>query len=161
MKKHPLKILGTVFASIAAVELAALIILLAIPAVRHSDEALIVLPSVLGIQTLVFGGIGAGFLTHVRKKEKLREELKAGGYTKTAAVVEVERVYSVHINGRCPYRVVCRIEEGSVLHEYRSDMLRSDPGLLPGDPVTIYLDWRDDSRYYVDVESASPTIIRH
>lgn len=161
MKKHPMKIIGVIFSSIAAVELVVLLVLLAIPAIRQADEALIVLPSVLGIQSLVFGGIGIGFLTYVRKKEKLREELKAGGYTKTASVVETERVYSVRINGRYPYRVICRIEEGGVLHEYRSDMLRDDPGLLPGDAVTVYLDWQDDSRYYVDVESAAPTIVRH
>ena len=161
MKKNPLKLIGIIFSCIAAVEFTALVVLLAIPAIRTSSEALIVLPSVLGIQSLVFGGIGIGFLTHVRKKEKLREELKAGGYTKTATVIETERVYSVRINGRYPYRVICRIQDGSVLHEYRSDMLNHDPGLVPGDQVTVYLDWRDDSRYYVDVESAAPTIIRH
>ena len=97
----------------------------------------------------------------MRKKERLREELLSNGFCETAVVTETERVYSVRINSHHPYRVACRVERDGVLHEYRSDMLMHDPGLLPGDPVRLYLDRRDDNRYYVDVESAAPTIIRH
>ena len=160
-QRHPLKLMGLIFAGIAVVELIVLCVLLCMPAIRQDSEAVIVFPSVLGLQSLIFGSLGLGFLLYVRKKEKLREELVGKGYVKTASVVEIERVYTVRINSRYPYRVICRIEENGVLHEYRSDMLAHDPGLLPGDRVDVYLDWQDDKRYYVDVESASPTIIRH
>jgi len=156
MKRHPLKLMGIIFAGIAAVEA-----LLCLPFLFDYREAAFIFPCVLGIQSLIFGGIGAGFLLHVRRRERLREALIANGSFQTATVVETERVYSVRINSRHPYRVVCRVERGGVLHEYRSDMLMHDPGLLPGDPVRLYLDRRDDNRYYVDVESAAPTIIRH
>ena len=36
-----------------------------------------------------------------------------------------------------------------------------DPGLLPGMRVPVYLDPHDERRYYVDVESAAPPIVRH
>ena len=160
-QKNPMKLFGAIFSGVAAIELIALLVLFCMPAIRQDSEAAIVFISVLGIQSLIFGSIGAGVLLNIRKKEKLREDLTANGYFKTAVVVETERVYSVRINSRHPYRVVCRVEENGVLHEYRSDMLLHDPGLLPGDRVNVYLDWQDDKRYYVDVESAAPEIIRH
>ena len=159
--RHPLKLMGWIFAGIAAIELIVLVVLLCVPAIRQDSEAMIALPTAIGVQILIFGSLGLGFLLSVRKKEKLREELVGKGYFKTATVIETERVYTVRINSRYPYRVVCRMEENGILHEYRSDMLAHDPGLLPGDPVNVYLDWQDDKRYYVDVESAAPTIIRH
>lgn len=160
-QKNPMKLFGAIFAGVAVVELVALLALLCMPVIRQNAEAVTVFVSVLGIQSLIFGSIGAGVLINIRKKEHLREALIANGYFKTAVVVETERVYNVRINSRHPYRVVCRIEENGVLHEYRSDLLMHDPGLLPGDSVNVYLDWQDDKRYYVDVESAAPEIIRH
>ena len=78
-----------------------------------------------------------------------------------ADVTGLEWVANVTVNGRHPCRVVCRIERGGVLHEYRSEALRFDPGLLPGMRVPVYLDPHDERRYYVDVESAAPPIVRH
>lgn len=159
MKKHPLKILGVIFTCIAAVELIAVLVLLI--TLSKEPEALMISGGVLGIQTLVFGTIGLCFWGHARKKERLREELLACGHPELAEVTEVERVLSVRINSRHPYRVVCRIRRDGVLHEYRSDMLMHNPGLMPGDPITVYTDQQNDRRYYVDVESASPPVVRH
>ena len=161
IRKNPFKLLGIIFACVAAVEALVLLVLLCIPAIRSQSEAMIVLPSVLGLQSLIFGGIGAGFLLHVSRQEKLRQDLLSNGLYETASVVAIEQDWRVRVNGRSPYRVICRVEREGVLHEYRSHQLYDDPGLLPGDPVNVYLDRRDDSRYYVDVESASPAIIRH
>lgn len=159
--KTPLKILGIIFSVVASIELVALAVFWLVAAPVAPYEAKLVLTLVLGIQSIVFGSIGFGFLAHIRKRSALREDLLAGGYYETAQVVETERVYNVQINGRRPYRVICRTQRDGVLHEYRSEMLSADPGLMPGDDVRVYLDRRDDKRYYVDVESAAPTIIRH
>lgn len=159
MKKHPMKLLGVIFTCIAAAELAALLVMLV--TLPKEPKALLIGGGVLGIQSLVFGSIGLCFWGHARKKERMREELLASGYPQLAEVTEVERVLNVRINSRHPYRVICRIRREGVLHEYRSDMLSHNPGLLPGDPITVYIDRQNDSRYYVDVESASPPIVRH
>ena len=160
MKKHPLKVLGIAFTAVAAVEWTVLLVILLL-CPKHTLGTLVVLPGVLGLQGLIFGGLGIGFLMHVRKKEKIREDLLSSGYVKQGYVVDTERVSTVRLNGRYPFRVIVRVEENGVLHEYRSDMLQTAPGIRPGDPIKVYVDWQDDSRYYVDVENAAPPIIRH
>ena len=151
MKRHPLQTIGTVFAIIACIEAAVLLILLI---TVRDPMALSVAGGVLSLQCLVFGGIGFGFLAHVKKQRVNRERLIANGYYEMGSVVCTQRVQSVRINNRHPYRVICRVERGDVCHEYRSEMLMNDPGLQPGDPIPVYLDLQDDKRCYVDVESA-------
>lgn len=158
---HPLRILGIVFTAVAAVELVVLLVLLDIFLGADDRTPLYISGGVLGIQILVFGGLGLTFLSRLRRQAQRREELVAGGYFETASVLRCEPVYSVTIGSRHPYVVVCRLERDGVLHEYKSEMLSQEPGLMPGDPVRVYLDRRDDNSYYVDVETAAPTIIRH
>lgn len=159
MKNNPLKIIGGIFTAVAAVELVVLLVLLA--ALPFGSMEMLIPCGILLLQIFIFGTIGLVFLSRVRKQQLLKEELLTQGFYETASVVDTERVMNVRVNGRHPYRVICRIKRDGVLHEYRSHQLYDDPGLLPGDPVNVYLDRRDDSRYYVDVESASPAIIRH
>ena len=158
MKRNPIRSLGVVFAAVAGVELAALLVL---AAVVRQREALLVLTLVLGLQALIFGGVGGGCLLYLRKRRLLRERLLADGDREMADVIDVEQVRSVQINGRCTYRVVCHIERDGVLHEYRSDLLPVNPGLPPGSRVPVYLDRYDPHKYYVDVDSVMPTIVQH
>lgn len=158
---HPLRILGITFTAVAAVELVVLLVMLVIFSRADDRTALYISGGVLSIQVLVFGGIGLASLSRLRRQAQRREELVAGGYFETASVLRCEPVYSVTIGNRHPYVVVCRLERDGALHEYKSEMLSQDPGLMPGDPVRVYLDRRDDNCYYVDVETAAPTIIRH
>lgn len=160
MKKHPLKMIGTIFLIIAAVELLICLVLILIPA-ANNPLVLSISSGVLGIQALIFGAIGGSFCLYVHRKEQKRDRLISEGYYETATVVDLERSYAVRINSRNPWYVVCRIERDGTLHEYRSDMLMSRPALEPGDTVRVYLDRRDDRRYYVDVEGSSPGIILH
>ena len=156
MKKDPIRILGIVFASIGYTELAVALVLL-----TAQGDASDLLAFIFGLQGLIFSGIGSGFLISSRRKRRRRDELVAGGYYEFATVVSVDRDPAIRINGRNPFRVVCRIERGGVLHDYRSDHCMRHPGLQPGDPIAVYLDRYDENQYYVDVESASPTIIEH
>jgi len=158
---HPLRILGIVFTAVATVELVVLLVLLVVFSRAEDHTSLYISGGVLGIQILIFGGIGLTFFSRLRGQAHRREELVAGGYFETASVLRCEPMYSVTIGYRHPYVVVCRLERDGVLHEYKSEMLSQDPGLTPGDAVRVYLDRRDDNRYYVDVETAAPTIIRH
>ena len=158
MKRNPIRSLGVVFAAVAGVELAALLVL---AAVVRQREALLVLTLVVGLQALIFGGIGGGCLLYLRKRRLLRERLLADGYREMADVIGTELQVNVRVNGRYPYRLVCRIERDGVLHEYRSDLLPVNPGLPPGSRVPVYLDRYDPHKYYVDVDSVMPTIVQH
>ncbi len=158
MKRNPIRSLGVVFAAVAGVELAALLVL---AAVVRQREALLVLALVLGLQALIFGGVGGGCLLYLRKRRLLRERLLADGYREMADVIGTELQVNVRVNGRYPYRLVCRIERDGVLHEYRSDLLPVNPGLPPGSRVPVYLDRYDPHKYYVDVDSVMPTIVQH
>lgn len=156
MKKNPIRTLGIVFAGIGFTELAAALVMLAV-----KGDATDLLAFIFGLQGLIFSCIGSGFLISDNRKRKRRDELIAGGYYEFATVVSIDRDPTIRINGRNPFRVVCRIERDGILHEYRSDHCMRHPGLQPGDPIAVYLDRFNESRYYVDVESASPTIIEH
>lgn len=158
MKRNPIRSLGVVFAAVAGVELAALLVL---AAVVRQREALLVLALVLGLQALIFGGVSGGCLLYLRKRRLLRERLLADGYREMADVIGTELQVNVRVNGRYPYRLVCRIERDGVLHEYRSDLLPVNPGLPPGSRVPVYLDRYDPHKYYVDVDSVMPTIVQH
>lgn len=158
MKRNPIRSLGVVFAAVAGVELAALLVL---AAVVRQREALLVLTLVLGLQALIFGGVGGGCLLYLRKRRLLRERLLADGYREMADVIGTELQVNVRVNGRYPYRLVCRIERDGVLHEYHSDLLPVNPGLPPGSRVPVYLDRYDPHKYYVDVDSVMPTIVQH
>lgn len=159
MKKNPFKTIGIVFSCIAGTELVLLLFLLI--ALRDESIAKMVLLLVFSIQILVFGGIGVGFLLYLRKKRLLRERLIADGYREMADVVSVEPQTNVQVNGRCSYRVICRIARDGVLHEYRSELLGFHPALPIGSRVPVYFDRYDDCVYCVDVEGAMPTVVRH
>ncbi len=155
-KKNPYQILGIVFSSIAAIELAVVAILLL---ARVNDFLLIALP--FAVQCLIFGGIGAGFLIYNHRKKAKREQLLANGYYETATVAAIEQNPYVRVNRHHPYHVICRIERAGVIHEYRSEGFYHLPAVSVGDPVPVYLDRQNEKNYYVDVDSIAPVIIRH
>ncbi len=156
--RNPIKVLGLVFAFVAVLEA---IVLLALITLVQQGEARLILTGILGIQIVVFGGIGAGFLLNQSKKRRMKERLLREGYYELAEVVDIVWQLNVQINGRHPYRVVCRILRDGVLHEYRSEMLPYHPGLPLGSQVPVYLDRHDERQYYVDVESVMPQIRQH
>ena len=156
MNKNPSRLLFWVFSLLGAIELAIGIFMLLL---NNPTTRIIALP--FCFVGLVFAGIGIGMYLSLRRRSALKEELIAGGYYEFATVISIDRNIRISINGRHPFVVVCRIERGGVLHEYKSDNLFTHPGLKAGDPIPVYLDRNDDSHYYVDVESAMPTIINH
>ena len=155
-RKNPYRILGVVFSSIAAAELLVVLLLMILKA---DDFLLIALP--FAVQCPIFGGVGAGFLIYDYRKRIRREKLLSNGYYEMATVVAVEPNPYVRVNRQHPWHVICRIDRGGVLHEYRSEGFYHHPGLNPGDPVPVYLDRQNEKLYYVDVETAAPQIIRH
>lgn len=155
-QKNPYRTLGIVFSSIAAAELLTVLVLMVL---QTDDFMLIALP--LFTQCLIFGGVGIGFLVYDYRKRIRRERLVANGYYEVAAIVGIEQNPYVRLNRHHPYHVVCHIERGGVIHEYRSEGFYHHPGVNVGDPVPVYLDRQNDKNYYVDVERIAPEVVRH
>lgn len=155
-RKSPYRTIGMVFSSIAAAELIVLLVLLLL---RVDDFLLIALP--FAVQVPIFGGLGLGFLVYDYRKRIKRERLVSNGYYEVATIVGIEQNPYVRVNRHHPYHVVCHIERGGVLHEYRSEGFYHHPGVNIGDPVPVYLDRQNDKNYYVDVESIAPAVVRH
>lgn len=113
---------------------------------------------ILAILGAVFFVIGVCFLAVLYFKRRKREALLFSGEAVQAQVVQVEQNPGVQVNGRCPYRVVCRYTEGGVDYLCRSENLDNPPDLL-SDTVTVYRDPRNYHRYFVDVAASSrPTV---
>ncbi len=158
MKRDPIKTIGVAFSAVAVV---VAIIMLAALIFVHEPEARLATLLVFGIQCLIFGGVGAGFLVHKYRRARLREDLIAQGRCEMAEVVDAVQELGVTVSGRHPYRIICHIERDGVIPEYRSDMLPYACPLQKGDQVPVYLDRFDDGKYYVDVESVMPPVVQH
>lgn len=155
-QKNPYRMIGTIFAAIALVELIVVLVLLVF---RSPTTSLVALP--FAVQSLVFGIVGACFLIHFHRKKAIRERLVANGYRETATVAAIEQNPFVRVNRRHPWHVICHIQRDGVVHEYRSDGYYHLPCVNVGDPIPVYLDRQNEKNYFVDVDSIMPVVIRH
>ena len=95
--KTPLKILGIIFSVVASLELVALAVFWLVVAPVAPYEAKLVLTLVLGIQSVVFGSIGFGFLAHIRLQAaitKPHRSLKPNAYTMCRSMADAPTVLS-------------------------------------------------------------------
>lgn len=106
---------------------------------------------------VIFAAIGFPLALVQISRDRRKARLLTDGERIQASVVSVEPVYSVTINNRCPYRVICRYTEGGTDYLCCSELLRYPPQL--NGSVTVYRDPANWKHYYVDVDSASrPTV---
>lgn len=163
MENRAFRLIGIIFFLVGAVCLLFALVLAALGA-RYGFSGGLWIPLLpLGTLALAFGGIGAGFLVVLRRRRRLREELMSSGRCVRARVSGVLQNRSIQVNGRHPYRLLCRYtdEEGTV-HEFRSQDLDFNPeGLLRSDEVDVYFDPYNMDRYYVDVQRILPEIRMH
>ena len=163
MELRPFRLIGRIFALLGGVFLAVALVFLAL-CLRNGFSGGLWIPLLpFGAVGAVFFGIGTGFLALVRRKVRRRDALLAGGRCVRAAITGVERNRSVQINGRHPYRVLCRYtDETGTVHEFRSWDLDYDPtGLFLADEVDVYFDPYDMGRYYVDLSRVLRKIVIH
>ena len=112
---------------------------------------------------MLFFILGVIFLTlEIRKRLRFNRLLQSGNYI-TAEISEINLNYSVRINGRHPYVVVCRYQDMmGTIHLFKSRNLSFDPGtLFQGQTVKIYVDGEDFKHYYMDIDEVLPKIIQH
>ena len=154
-QKNPYRMLGIVFASIAAAELVVVVLLLLC---RPEAFETIALP--FAGQCPIFGGIGVGFLIYAQRRKAKRERLLSNGYSETAVIVDIKENPFIRINRHHPWHVICHINRDGVVHEYRSEGLYHHPDVNIGDSVPVYLDRQNEKNYYVDVDSIMLESIR-
>lgn len=122
------------------------------------------------IFTATFSGIGSVFfilgiiflILNGRGKKQARRLMDAGNYI-YAEVAHVEANYRVHVNGRHPYKVVCRYtDEYGTVHLFRSKDLFFDPeGIMKDTLVRVYVEPGNMKHYYVDIDRILPTVVQH
>ncbi|MDE5893709.1 MAG: DUF3592 domain-containing protein [Acetatifactor sp.] len=95
----------------------------------------------VGIIPIIVSIIGS------RKSKKLMEN----GRQLHAVVEYTDLNRSVRYNGRHPYIVFCTYQDLStdVTYRFKSKNLMRDPGYAPGDPIEVFVDPQDYSKYTV------------
>lgn len=153
-----IRILGIVFFTIGVLEFLALLIACAVSLVRAADFP----PWPVFLFVLLHGGIlgGAGLSMLLARAHAARRKarLLAEGTPALARVVDVEQDWSVRVNGRCAWRVVCEWEEGGTVYRFRSERLWEYPA-LNNEYVAVYRDPADPKCYYVDVEGSCRPVV--
>ena len=153
-----IRILGICFTAVAALEFGGLLI----GCVRCLASGSPLPPAALFLFVFLHGGIfaavGLGFLIARARAAKKKARLLAEGVPVLARIVEVERDWSVRVNRRYAWRVVCEVEEGGTVYRFRSERLWEYPA-LDNEYVAVYRDAADPRCYYVDVEGSCRPVV--
>lgn len=119
-----------------------------------------ILMSLIGLPFLIIGII---FLAHVIFLKRRQKRLISDGNYVLANISGVQVSYSVNVNGRCPYVVECNYQDlDGTVHIFRSKEIFYDPtNLFTGNMVKVFVDKDNYKKYYVDIDSVLPKIVRH
>ena len=142
-----LTLVGAIFAPIGAIFLTiGIVLMIKLPA----DErlAFIVFPILGGI----FFILGCVLIISSFSKSRRNAALLENGEPVSAEILDVERNFNVEMNGRNPYRVVCRYYEDGTAFICRSENIWEYPE-LSGNTVTVWRDPADRKKYFVDLEN--------
>lgn len=115
-------------------------------------ETIAVVFAVLGLAFFLAGAI---LLLSTIQKRRKEEALKSSGERIDADITGIERVSHVRINGRNPYRILCKVTTPSgAVYEYKTGYIRQDPsGTLSGlRTLPVYVDTYERDKYYIALE---------
>ena len=118
----------------------------------------------------VFGGTGGVFLVvggilfalFINKKKHYNRLLQNGQYV-MAEISEVKINYSVQVNARHPYVVLCRYQDNyGNIHIFKSRNLMFNPtDLMKDNIVKVYVEGENYKHYYVDIDEILPKVFEH
>lgn len=116
----------------------------------------------VGLFLGLFGGMGLLFLIlgliflgiGIKRNNAVKRVLETGKQI-TARITGVELNYSVRINRRHPYIIICEYEDAfsGKIHVFKSDSILHNPGDVVGESVTVLVDRDNWDTYYVDTDS--------
>ncbi len=90
------------------------------------------------------------------------KKLMQTGKLLQATVDHIDLNQSVTYNRRHPYLIYCTYYDAykDVTYRFKSKNIMQDPGYAPGDPIEVYVDPDDYSKYVVNAEApANPKVI--
>lgn len=108
-------------------------------------------PGVFTFIGLLFTGIGGGVLYFIAKQKAKRELLLRTGKKLRAVISDVYFNTSISMNNRHPLIVECAAEVSGQKKIFKSHNLWSQKQFTPGQEITVYLDTRDSSNFWVEV----------
>lgn len=121
------------------------------------------LMSIFGILGVIFLLVGGICLTvEIKKRIRTTRMLNAGRYV-TAEITDINICYSIGVNHRHPYVVVCSYQdmEGNV-HLFKSRYLFFNPEPALKDRfVRVYVDEGNFDCYYVDIDEVLANVVVH
>ncbi len=113
------------------------------------------LPLILGIFALVFGGIAVAFIGVEIRKRRIYAWLQHSGMTVQARINEVGKNTSLKINGRSPWVIRAQWQHPVTqeMHVFESENLWYDPSEFLGDreQIPVRVDADDPTRHRVDI----------
>jgi hypothetical protein len=110
------------------------------------------LPMFMAIFALSFGGVGFVPAIMRARKEKLLAYLKQLGHSVETEQVSVERNFSLKVNGRSPYYLLCKSKVDGAERDFKSGHIWFDPAdAIAGKPIRIWYDPRNPGKYQVDL----------
>lgn len=147
-------ILGIVF-TILGVIFVALGIVLSLFALKE-----LILLSLIGLPFLI---LGIAFLVYLLLLKKRQKRLISEGNYVLAGISGVQINYNVRVNRKCPYTVECTYQDSNgTIHIFQSEDIFFDPtNLFTGNMVKVYVDRDNYKKYYVDIDSVLPKVIKH
>lgn len=105
--------------------------------------------NILVVMFVLLGGVvavvGISMLVRFGRTQKAFAELKANGRRVTAVITGYTLDYSISVNGRHPFLLIC--DDG----KFESQATWLEPDTVMGQSVSVYLDREGSSSYYVDL----------
>lgn len=111
---------------------------------------------------LIFSLIGFIPLVCILIKSQREKKLLKEGKRLQATVERIDFDQAVTYNGRHPYLIFCTYWDAyqDVTYRFKSKDLTQEPGYAPGDPISVYVNPQDYSKYVVYVEkTTNPKVI--
>lgn len=108
-------------------------------------------PLVFAGMGLVFASIGGGILYFQAKQKAKRELLMRTGKKVRAAISDVYYNTSISMNNRHPLIIECVAEVSGRKQTFKSHNIWSQKQFSPGQEISVYVDSRDATNYWIEV----------
>lgn len=106
-----------------------------------------------------------GFVFSAKNSEKRKEKLKQNGTLVYARINDVIINYSIAINGRHPYQIICEytsLEDGKI-YMFKSEYIWFNPQIKIEenhiDKLPVYYDSHNIKKYYIDVSEITKDVV--
>lgn len=121
-----------------------------------------ILPMVILLDGIIFGGIGFTMLIIDKRRKNTINYLTKHGITITATFKEIRQNPYVKVNNKRPYQIIAQWKDGirNQLYTFHSQNIWSDPSAyIEPTNLTIYIERNNPKKYYMDISFLPKNII--